>query len=82
MLANFIDEQCLCYRHYSEAFFTVASNLEVMKTAVASTVALRDRAEKGYEGRVSAQDDFTDEALPAAAAVADAAAALAGATAT
>ena len=47
-----------------------------MKTAVAPTVALRDRAEKGYEGRVSAQDDFTDEALPAAAAVADAAAAL------
>ena len=53
-----------------------------MKTAVAPTVALRGRAEKGYEGRVGAQDDFTDEALPAAAAVADAAAALAGASAT
>ena len=52
MLANFIDEQCLCYRHYSEASYTVASNLEVMNTAVASTVALRDRTEKGndYQG--------------------------------
>ena len=60
----------------------MASNLEAMKTAVAPTVALRGRAEKGYEGRVSVQNDFTDEALPAAAAVADAAAALAGAIAT
>ena len=47
MLANFIDEQCLCYRHYSEAFYTVASNLEAMKTAVVSTVAPRDRTEEG-----------------------------------
>ena len=47
LLANITDEQCLCYRHYSKAFSTVAFNLEVMKTAVASTVALRDRAERG-----------------------------------
>ena len=53
-----------------------------MNTAVAPTVALRNRAEKGYEGWVSAQNDFTDEAPPAAAAVADAAATVAGATAT
>ena len=74
--------QCLCYRHYFEAFFAVVSNPEAMKIAVAPTVALRDRAEKGYEGRVSAQDDFINEALPATAAVADAAAAFAGAIAT
>ena len=51
MLANFSDEQCLRYRHYSEAFYTAASNLEAMKTAVVSTVAPRDRTEQGNDSQ-------------------------------
>ena len=51
MLANSIDEQCLCFRHSSEAFYTVTSNLEAMKTAVVSTVAPRDRTEQGNDSQ-------------------------------
>ena len=66
MLASFSDEQCLRYRHYSKAFSTAASNLEAMKTAVAPTVALRNRAEKGYQHWVGAHSDVFYEAPPVA----------------